>query len=36
MDAHPAGPAATLAEVRRIDAWAREHAEAGVRELQST
>jgi 1-deoxy-D-xylulose-5-phosphate reductoisomerase len=36
MDAHQAGPAATLAEVRRIDAWARAHAEAGVRELQST
>ena len=35
MDAHPAGPAGTLAEVRRIDAWARAHAEAGVRELQS-
>ena len=36
MDAHRAGPAETLAEVRRIDAWARAHAEAGVRELQST
>jgi 1-deoxy-D-xylulose-5-phosphate reductoisomerase len=36
MDAHAAGPAATLAEVRRIDAWARGHAAAGVRELQST
>jgi 1-deoxy-D-xylulose-5-phosphate reductoisomerase len=36
MDAHQAGPAGTLAEVRRIDAWARAHAEAGVRELQST
>ncbi len=36
MDARPAGPAGTLAEVRRIDTWARAHAEAGVRELQST
>jgi 1-deoxy-D-xylulose-5-phosphate reductoisomerase len=35
MDAHPGGPAETLAEVRRIDSWARVHAEAGVRELQS-
>jgi 1-deoxy-D-xylulose-5-phosphate reductoisomerase len=35
MDARTAGPAGTLAEVRRIDAWARAHAEAGVRELQS-
>jgi 1-deoxy-D-xylulose-5-phosphate reductoisomerase len=35
MDAHQAGPAETLTEVRRIDAWARVHAEAGVRELQS-
>jgi 1-deoxy-D-xylulose-5-phosphate reductoisomerase len=35
MDAHEAGPAGTLAEVRRIDAWARERAEAGVRGLQS-
>jgi len=36
MDAHRAGPAGTLADVRRIDAWAHAHAEAGVRELQST
>jgi 1-deoxy-D-xylulose-5-phosphate reductoisomerase len=36
MDEHRAGPAGTLADVRRIDAWARAHAEAGVRELQST
>lgn len=35
MDAHEAGPADTLAAVRRIDAWARERAEAEVRELQS-
>lgn len=35
MDRHQAGPAETLAEVRRIDAWARAEAEAGVRELQS-
>jgi 1-deoxy-D-xylulose-5-phosphate reductoisomerase len=36
MDAHLAGPAGTLGEVRRIDAWARAHASGGVRELQST
>jgi 1-deoxy-D-xylulose-5-phosphate reductoisomerase len=36
MDAHQAGPASTLAEVRAIDGWARAHAEAGVRALQST
>jgi 1-deoxy-D-xylulose-5-phosphate reductoisomerase len=36
MDAHRAGPAGTLAEVRGIDTWATEHATAGVRELQST
>jgi 1-deoxy-D-xylulose-5-phosphate reductoisomerase len=36
MDAHEAGPAATLAEVRRIDSWARIQADAGVREIQST
>jgi len=35
MDAHRAGPAGTLAEVRRIDAWARERAAEGVRALQS-
>ncbi|MDH4067163.1 MAG: 1-deoxy-D-xylulose-5-phosphate reductoisomerase [Acidobacteriota bacterium] len=35
MDLHRAGPATTLEEVRRIDAWARERAGAGVRELQS-
>jgi 1-deoxy-D-xylulose-5-phosphate reductoisomerase len=35
MDAHPSGPADTLAAVRRIDRWARERAEAEVRELQS-
>ena len=35
MDAHTAGPAGSLAEVRRIDAWARERAEAAVRGLQS-
>jgi len=35
MDAHDPGPAATLADVRRIDAWARQRAEAGMRELQS-
>ena len=35
MDAHQAGPAETLVEVRRIDAWARAHAEAGIRALQS-
>ena len=35
MDGHQAAPAETLAEVRRIDAWARAAAEAGVRELQS-
>ena len=35
LDAHEAGPAGTLAEVRRIDAWARERAETGVRGLQS-
>jgi 1-deoxy-D-xylulose-5-phosphate reductoisomerase len=35
MDAHEAGPAATLADVRRIDSWARDRARDGVRELQS-
>ncbi len=35
MDAHDPGPAATLDQVRRIDAWARERAQAGMRELQS-
>ena len=36
MDAHQAGPAETLEEVRRIDGWARTQAEAAVREIQST
>jgi 1-deoxy-D-xylulose-5-phosphate reductoisomerase len=35
MDAHEPSPAATLEQVRRIDAWARERAEGGMRELQS-
>jgi 1-deoxy-D-xylulose-5-phosphate reductoisomerase len=35
MDRHEASPATTLAEVRRIDAWARAEAETGIRELQS-
>ena len=35
MDAHRAGPAETLDEVRRIDAWARAYADGAVRELQS-
>jgi len=35
MDGHEAGPAGTLEEVRRIDAWARERAAAEARELQS-
>ena len=35
MDAHVPSPATTLDQVRRIDAWARERAEAGMRELQS-
>jgi 1-deoxy-D-xylulose-5-phosphate reductoisomerase len=35
MDAHRAGPAETLDEVRRIDGWARAYAEGAVRELQS-
>ena len=35
MDAHEPSPAATLEQVRRIDAWARERAETGMRELQS-
>jgi 1-deoxy-D-xylulose-5-phosphate reductoisomerase len=36
MDAHHAGPAEALRDVRRIDTWARAHAEEAVRELQST
>ena len=36
MDAHRAGPAETLRDVRRIDTWARAHADEVVRELQST
>ena len=36
MDAHHAGPAEALRDVRRIDAWARAHADEAVRELQST
>jgi 1-deoxy-D-xylulose-5-phosphate reductoisomerase len=36
MDAHPAGPAEALRDVRRIDRWARAHADEAVRELQST
>jgi 1-deoxy-D-xylulose-5-phosphate reductoisomerase len=36
MDAHHAGPAEGLRDVRRIDAWARAHADEAVRELQST
>ena len=35
MDAHRAGPAETLDEVRRIDRWARAYAADAVRELQS-
>ena len=35
MDAHVPSPATTLDQVRRIDAWARERAEGGMRELQS-
>jgi 1-deoxy-D-xylulose-5-phosphate reductoisomerase len=34
MDAHVSGPAETLADIRRIDAWARSRAEDGVRALQ--
>jgi 1-deoxy-D-xylulose-5-phosphate reductoisomerase len=36
MHAYRDAQADTLAEVRRIDAWARLHADAAVRELQST
>ena len=36
MDAHIPEPAATLAEVRRVDAWARLHAAESARELQSS
>lgn len=35
MDASEPGATATLADVRRIDGWARSHTEAAVRELQS-
>jgi 1-deoxy-D-xylulose-5-phosphate reductoisomerase len=35
MDAHPPEPAASLAEVRRVDAWARSHAAELARELES-
>jgi hypothetical protein len=34
MDAHAPEPAATLAEVRRVDAWARAHAAEVARELE--
>jgi 1-deoxy-D-xylulose-5-phosphate reductoisomerase len=34
MDAHTPEPAATLAEVRRVDAWARMHAAELARELE--
>jgi 1-deoxy-D-xylulose-5-phosphate reductoisomerase len=36
MNAHTPEPAATLAEVRRVDAWARQHAAESVRELESS
>ena len=36
MDAHTPEPAATLAEVRRVDAWARLHAAESARELESS
>ena len=35
MDAHVPEPAASLAEVRRVDAWARSHASELARELES-
>lgn len=35
MDAHTPEPATTLAEVRRVDAWARTHAAELARELES-
>ena len=35
MDAHTPEPAASLAEVRRVDAWARSHASELARELES-
>ena len=35
MDAHTPEPATTLAEVRRVDAWARMHAAELARELES-
>ena len=35
MDAHTPEPAASLAEVRRVDAWARAHASELARELES-
>jgi hypothetical protein len=34
MDAHTPEPAATLADVRRVDAWARMHAAELARELE--
>jgi len=34
MDAHTPEPAATLAEVRRVDAWARQYAAETARELE--
>ncbi len=36
MDAHTPEPAATLAEVRRVDAWARQQAAESARELESS
>ena len=36
MDAHTPEPAASLAEVRRVDAWARAHASEVARELESS
>jgi len=36
MDAHIPELAATLAEVRRVDAWARQHAAESARELESS
>jgi len=34
MDAHAPEPAATLADVRRVDAWARLHAAGLAQELE--
>ena len=36
MNAHTPEPAATLAEVRRVDAWARQHAAESAREIESS